>query len=265
MKKQAIISFSVLLFLLLIMAVLISETVFKSKTEAVIATITNQEQFIYPDINQIKDPLKKEEVNHGKDIMVNTAEELNGYTGNHLSCVSCHTNGGLTQSLSFVGVAKKYPSYSERDKKVISLADRINGCMVRSMNGEKLPEYSSDLKDMVSYIEFLSKDIKDPENAEWLQPIEMNSMPDTGNEDGERLYQQNCLRCHGSDGKGSDIAPALWGEDSYNDGAGMSHPNKAAGFILENMPMDSPGSLTKAEAAAIAKYIDKQKRPHFNE
>lgn len=45
------------------------------------------------------------------------------------ACSSCHANGGNVQNQSgFVGIWVRFPQYNARGDKVITLADRINGC-----------------------------------------------------------------------------------------------------------------------------------------
>ncbi|EKE8962292.1 cytochrome C [Campylobacter jejuni] len=62
------------------------------------------------------------------------------FAGNNLSCSSCHANGGSVQNQSgFVGIWARFPQYNARGDKVITLADRINGCFERSMNGKRMP------------------------------------------------------------------------------------------------------------------------------
>ncbi len=59
---------------------------------------------------------------------------------------------------------------------------------------------------------------------------------------GETVFQANCALCHGENGQGQKAAddsmgfPPLWGEGSYNWGAGMHRVNTAAAFIKAAMP-----------------------------
>ena len=57
------------------------------------------------------------------------------------------------------------------------------------------------------------------------------------------------------------LFPPLWGERSYNWGAGMADMQNAAGFIAANMPQDHPGTLTNQQAWDVAAYIDGKPRP----
>ncbi|CCQ97743.1 hypothetical protein CULT_70058 [[Clostridium] ultunense Esp] len=87
---------------------------------------------------------------------------------------------------------------------------------------------------------------------------------------GEKLYQLGCASCHGVDGAGNGggptVGPALWGEDSFNIGAGMGRIRTAAGYIQRYMPkiqmgVHAPGTLTTQEAVDLAAYILSKPRP----
>ena len=41
------------------------------------------------------------------------------------------------------------------DDQVITLKERINGCMLRSMNGKALPKDSPEMEALIAYIKFL--------------------------------------------------------------------------------------------------------------
>lgn len=251
----------------LVMAGIILNTAYKDQTSTAMASLLGKETFHAPDIENLKDDDYGRSVRKGMDIMNNTTTELKGNVGNQLSCVSCHAGGTSHHTLTFVGVADKYPSYSERDGKVNDLADRINGCMLRSMNGKELPKNSSKMKAMVNYITYLSKDVDEPDQASWLKSDELDKLPRASAKEGEELYKHHCMKCHAADGDGIDSmnTPALWGENSFNDGAGMSRNTMATGFIQHAMPKDDPGSLSEHDAAAIAKFINSHDRPEYKE
>ena len=78
---------------------------------------------------------------------------------------------------------------------------------------------------------------------------------------GHPLFRDNCARCHGTNGQGIGVVPALWGAKSYSIGASMARVERAASFIRNNMPFDRPGSLTDQQAFDIAAYIDSMTRP----
>jgi len=58
--------------------------------------------------------------------------------------------------------------------------------------------------------------------------------------------------------------PALWGPESFNDGAGMNGISKMARFVQFNMPQNRRGTLSAQDAYDVAAYIHAQPRPRFN-
>lgn len=83
---------------------------------------------------------------------------------------------------------------------------------------------------------------------------------------GQPVYVQHCAVCHGTKGEGTrmggvPVMPALWGDDSYNGGAGMHRVNTAAQFIFENMPLGKAVQLSAQQAWDVAAYINSQERP----
>ena len=65
----------------------------------------------------------------------------------------------------------------------------------------------------------------------------------------------------------SYIYPPLWGEKSYNVGAGLNKISELAAFVRNNMPQGADYSnpqLTEAEAWDVAAYIVSQPRPTYD-
>jgi thiosulfate dehydrogenase len=60
------------------------------------------------------------------------------FAGNNLACGNCHLRAGLQPfAAPFVSTYTSFPMMV--DDRVITLTERINGCMTRSMNGRPLP------------------------------------------------------------------------------------------------------------------------------
>ncbi len=202
-------------------------------------------------------------------------DESMRYAGNNLSCNNCHLSAGRKiGSGSFVGVYNRFPQQRWRENKIGTLAERINGCMERSMNGKMMAENSDEMQAMIAYMKWLSEGV--PEEKEKLYkgylPVEI---PDYKSDTlvGKVLYEQHCLVCHQADGRGvaipgEDFAgylyPPVGGPDSYNNGAGMNRVLTAAQFIKWNMPYgvsyENP-VLTDEQAYHIAAYINTFDRP----
>jgi thiosulfate dehydrogenase len=198
------------------------------------------------------------------------------YTGSHIACSSCHLESGAKPgTLSLVKTASRYPRPSPRDGGVGDLRDRINGCMVRSMNGRVLPRDSVEMIAMEAYINHLgqqyaatSESQRAPtEQAQFVEPARAADP-----EAGKVVYGERCAVCHGVEGQGlhasgepSDgyVFPALWGMDSYNDGAGMHRVLTAANFIKARMPLGQ-ADLTDDQAFDVAAYINSHSRAQMS-
>lgn len=232
-----------------------------------------------PEISTLADGPLKQELLYGEALIRRTyalvgpdvAEVSMRYAGNNLACGSCHLDGGRQRyALSFIGVADAYPRTMARENAVQTLAQRINGCFERSMNGRALPEESREMAAMIAYIRFLSDAA--PEGMEGRGApaaplLERAADPLRG----AQVYATTCAVCHGANGQGvrneggqGYLYPALWGPDSFNNGAGMHRIITAANFIRANMPFgvtyEDP-VLTEEEAFDVAAYINVQARP----
>lgn len=230
-----------------------------------------------PSLDDVPEGPLGDAILRGYELTNNTSEVLRAEAAsvedgerivNGLSCTSCHAGAGLDElSSSMVGVSAVYPMYIPRSGKVVTLEDRINGCMVRSMNGEKFPEGSEDLNAMVAYLTYISEGIPVEMNADlpWRHKNNMDDVPTPNVDDGEALYQKSCIACHAGDGSGtgSNAGPALWGDDSFNDGAGIARMTKMAGYIQQNMPVGAENTLTDQEASDLAAFLLSQDRPEW--
>lgn len=219
----------------------------------------------------------------GQKLIMETAKYLGPnneygevYSGNHLSCNSCHLDGGTkAYAGSYVGLTGIFPMFSERDGKVATLEDRINGCFERSLNGQKLPKDSEEMVAIVSYMAHLSKNVRIGDRIDGQGFVEFTPPDRKANlRNGEQVFQAHCVACHQQDGQGiwkddtqkseGYIYPPLWGHDSYNDGAGMGRMLTASKFIKGNMPLGvDPLNpiLTDEEVYDVAAYINSFDRP----
>lgn len=196
------------------------------------------------------------------------------FTGNNLSCSSCHLEAGTKRgAASWIGATKRYPQFRGRENNMVTIADRINGCVERSMNGMALPVDSKQMMAIVAYMEWLDAGIPKDTVGYFTGLGEVSYARIKADPiQGKTIYTIECLVCHGADGAGvwkSDSSayqyPPLWGQDSYNHGAGMHRVLTAAQFIKANMPwgvatIDNP-KLTDAEAIHVAAYINSFERP----
>lgn len=221
--------------------------------------------------------------NYGYRLMTQTPELMGPdvsnprmrYTGNRLSCASCHLRAGdAPGSLNLYAAARNYPKFSIRAGTVVSFKVRINECMARSMNGRPLPEDSPELSAMVAWMRALAD--RNPSKAgnkpKATAPAKFEPPDRAANlYAGKQLFEKRCATCHGSNGLGvvagdgplhGYIFPPVWGPDSFNAGAGMHRVLTAAPFIKARMPLGRP-DLTDDEAYDVAAYINSQPRPEM--
>jgi thiosulfate dehydrogenase len=202
----------------------------------------------------------------GHALITQTRWLMKAYVGAELNCSDCHVAAGTqARGGSFAGTYARFPQWNGRAHRVITLHDRIAECFLYSMNG-RVPAYDGKaMIAIVAYIAWLSRGtpVGAPQTASdrYLEPLPTAS-PNLGN--GSRIYTAKCSTCHGAAGAGvANVFPPLWGEKSFNNGAGMSHIERMTGFVRYNMPQNAPGSLSLAQAYDVAAFVLSHPRPHF--
>lgn len=217
----------------------------------------------------------RDSVMRGYRLMINTAFYAPEFAHNELSCTNCHfcagdTIGGKNTGISLVGVTTIYPQFSKRSGKTISLAERIDNCFQRSMNGRSPPPDSRVIKDIITYLEWISKEVAHIKNIPWLGLPDIKSTHKPNLVEGEKIYRQYCAACHKMNGEGGGYLleeegktiPPLWGSKSFNSGAGMSTMEMLAPFVYLNMPYQQ-AVLTEDQALDVAAFVLNQNRPDF--
>ncbi|MBN9088638.1 MAG: c-type cytochrome [Reyranella sp.] len=210
-------------------------------------------------------------VGYGKRLVTETFAEIGPdtgkpFAGNRLACQSRHLDAGTRPSgVPLVGVAKAYPKFSARSGRVISLAERIDECMTRSMNGTTLPQDSREMAAFIAYI----RSLDGPAVVQAPPAPTPSTPPDAAR--GAEVHTRVCAACHQPDGLGRRAGrgyefPPLWGPDSFNDGAGMDRFERAVGFIQRNMPRGidpAHPQLTLQEAWDVAALLQSKPRPRY--
>lgn len=245
--------------------------------------------YVPPDTSTIPHDKTGEMIRYGRDLLVNFVYYLgpNGkvgkYGGNLLGCQNCHLDAGTRPyGLSYFSAHARYPQYRPREGKILSLAERVNSCVERPINGRPIPLDSKEMIAIVTYMKWLGQGVPVNNNVpgDALKPIAYLDRP-ASSDKGEVVYRIHCMRCHGEDGQGKLRAdkvayeyPPLWGMKSYQYGTSMHRVIKAAQFIKSNMPFDlarwDKPVLTDEEALDVAAYINDDddddrkniKRPH---
>ncbi len=209
-------------------------------------------------------------IRRGQQIVTDTQSTVKEYVGNGLTCDNCHIDAGRTAyAAPFVGLTGLFPEYRARRGSVESLADRVDDCFVRSMNGKPLPAASPEMVAVLAYITWLSQGVPVGSEVAGRGFKEIHSPGGADPLRGKKIFLAKCAACHGADGQGVKAGPGkyafppLWGPQSFNDGAGMARESVAAAFIQTKMPLGNAGTLTDQEAFDVAAYVTTQPRPSY--
>jgi thiosulfate dehydrogenase len=239
------------------------------------------------DTTTIPDNKYGDAVRYGRELMFHTAyyigpDGINGkYTGNKMSCTNCHQDGGTKPySFNLQTSFLNYPSYRGREGKVLSVAERINNCIMHPHLGKPLPLDSKEMIAFISYLKWLSDSSKVNRNTPGVENLEI-SFPKraASSKRGEQLYAMYCTRCHGSNGSGimqydsgAYLYPPLWGMKAYQPGSSMHRIIKLSRWLVANMPYDKATHqkpfLTSEQAFDLAAFINDDEiheRPPVNE
>lgn len=207
-------------------------------------------------------------IKRGMALMVATRDSLPTHVGNELHCTNCHlAKGRKAFGNPLVGVANRYPAQWARTGTTVTLEERINDCFQRGLNGKPLPPVSAEMKDIVAYLTWLSKDMP----AGPHKGLGVDSIPliaaDTVR--GKTQFAMYCSRCHGPEGLGGknlgvqNPGPPLWGKGSYTIASGMARQRIIAAFVHHHMPFDAPGFVADSIANDVAGLLLSRPRPDF--
>lgn len=253
------------------------------------ATAGNEVQFQPKEMNNSTLPEnenRRELVEYGRELFANTSKEMPEHTGSdRMSCAHCHGGGDMPTTtgmvgqdidmIPLVGTAAGYPEWTGRTQRMRDMRQRIMGCFLRSMDAanseEGVPAYDSrEIQAMETYMVWLDKGTPSERVPYWRHirkpnESEKEPVPEVNPVRGAELYLENCASCHGKDGQGTEGQyPPLWGEESYNDGAGMGRMYTSAGFIREAMPYGSAHSFSDWEDVQdVAGFMNAHERPHL--
>ena len=227
----------------------------------------------------LTDPKLGDQIKWGYRIFVDTPHEAPRFTGGSVSCVNCHLNAGQRErALPLVGISGMFPEYNNRAARLISLPDRVVDCFMRSENAtgrgsDDLPSTGAkEVLAVTAYLSWLSRGYAVGANPGWrnknaIAADKLIAIDRLDASAGAALYTERCASCHGPDGQGVQIgdkkAGPLWGDGSWNDGAGAARVYTLAGIIRYSMPYLNPGSLTDEEALHVAAFITSKPRPLY--
>lgn len=238
----------------------------------------NDDYWKAPAMSQIPANEEGDLIRYGRELIMHTSVYL-GPKGtvkpisNGMNCRNCHLEGGTkTFGINYAAVASTYPQWRVRSGTMVDVPERVNECIERSLNGTRLNEDDKELEAMVAYLKWIGKDVPKgivPEGTGMKKITFLNRPADPIQ--GKIVFDQHCIECHGANSEGQMepdgnewFYPPLFGEHSYNMGAGLYRLSKFASFVKYNMPLgttfDAP-VLTDEEAWDVAAYVNSMPRP----
>ena len=216
---------------------------------------------------------------YGEDLITNTSRYFGPHgsikqISNGMNCQNCHLDAGTRPYANNYGaVASTYPKFRERSGTIENIAKRVNDCFERSLNGKAIDTSEYEMKSIIAYIKWLGQNVKKGEKPKGAGITDLPYLDRAASPiKGQIVYNQKCQSCHGNDGQGVENSngigyayPPLWGEHSYNNGAGLFRLSRFAGYVRDNMPFDQATHqapvLTDEEAWDVAAFVNAQPRP----
>jgi len=288
-RLTAIINKLLLAIAVLVLALILLPVVFyyhdrsvkADKKEYIAAIKDTTSYWIAPHVDTIANAELKAKVTYGKDLIAHTAKYLgpNGsvmQVSNGMNCQNCHLLAGtVIYGNNYGSVASLYPKFRARSGSVENIYKRVNDCIERSLNGKAIDTLGKEMQAIVAYMNFLGSNVAKGKKAAGSGLKDLAWLDRAANpEKGMAVYTTKCQSCHQVNGEGTFtedqkeyIYPALWGNNSFNDGAGLFRLSNFAKYIKYNMPQgttyQSP-QLTDEEAWDVAAFIISQKRPHIH-
>lgn len=224
----------------------------------------------------------REKILYGKRLVSHTAlffgpsGTIKKNATNGMNCQNCHLDAGTKPfGNNYGSVNSTYPRYRPRSGSVENLHKRINDCFERSLNGQPLDTTSKEMEAMTAYINWLGKDVPKGKKAAGSGLKDLPFLNRAADPDkGKIAYEARCVTCHMKNGEGqingdqtAYTYPPLWGNNSYNSGAGLYRLSSFAKYIKYNMPqgtMHENPLLSDEEAWDIAAFVNSQPRPGKN-
>jgi len=254
-------------------------TVAIAATTTVAGNATPAEAWKAPDTSAIPAGKMGEQIRYGRSLIAHTSAYF-GPKGsiaqltNGMNCQNCHMDAGSRLfANNYASFISGYPKFSGRSGKVEPASERIKECFERSMSG-KVPDTSGkEVQSILAYMKWIGKNVKKGQKLYGSGTEKLKFMDHAADPaQGRVVFVQKCQSCHGSKGEGQLSAdhksytyPPLWGNHSYNDGAGMYRITNLAGFVKNNMPFGATyqnPQLSDEEAWNVAAFINSQPRTH---
>jgi thiosulfate dehydrogenase len=244
--------------------------------------VENEDRYWYaPKDKDIPPGEKGDLIRYGKELIAHTSKYLGpkgsvAQISNGLNCQNCHLDAGTVMwGNNYSSVYSTYPKLRARSGQVEDIPKRVNDCFERSLNGQGLDTSSIEMNALVEYITWIGHNQPKGEKTYGSGIFKLAFLDRAANpQKGQIVYQEKCQSCHMANGEGIMNAdgseyqyPPLWGEHSYNSGAGLYRISNLAGYAKSNMPFGVSFAypiLSDEEAWDVAAFINSQPRPEFD-
>ena len=217
-------------------------------------------------------------ISYGRDLVARTQDYFgeNGLVRpasiNGMNCQNCHLDAGSKPfGNNYFAVESTYPQMRARSGALETIPKRVNDCFQRSLNGAPLDTNSREMQAIMAYMRWLGTGIpkgEKPKGAGLVEVPFLDRAAQAGR--GQHIYAEKCASCHAANGQGLPMPdsprqyPPLWGEKSYNEGAGLFRLSRFAGYVKANMPFGASyqnPQLSDEEAWDVAAFVNSQPRP----
>jgi len=237
--------------------------------------------WIAPDITNIKGSALESQILYGRELIAHTSQYL-GPKGsvmqisNGMNCQNCHLDAGTKIfGNNYGSVSSTFPKFRARSGTNENIYKRVNDCFERSLNGESLDTLSAEMQAIKAYMIFLGSNVEKGTNVKGAGLKDVPYLDRAADpEKGKIVYHAKCASCHMAQGEGimangglEYVYPPLWGQNSYNDGAGLYRLSNLSKYVKYNMPLGATyltPQLTDEESWDVAAYINSQPRPRKN-
>lgn len=247
----------------------------KADTSSVIIDSTHANA---PDTSLIKIEKNAELISYGRELIAHTSDYFGpkgkaAKLSNGMNCQNCHLDAGTKPfGNNYLAVAPTYPKFRERSGSIENIFKRVSDCFERSLNGTAPDTNSKEMLAIKEYISWLGKGMPKGKKSSGSGIVDLKFMDRAADpEKGKTVYMVRCKTCHGENGEGkmndnglSYQYPPLWGQHSYNNGAGLYRLSRFAGYVKYNMPQNASYKniqLSDEEAWDIAAFVNSQPRP----
>lgn len=215
---------------------------------------------------------------YGRDLIARTQDYFgeNGLVRpasiNGMNCQNCHLDAGSKPfGNNYSAVASTYPQMRARSGALETIPKRVNDCFQRSLNGQPLDTTGREMQAILAYMRWLGTSIPKGEKPKGAGLVEVPMLDRSADPmKGQVIYTEKCASCHAADGQGLPMPdsprryPPLWGDRSYNEGAGLFRLSRFAGYVKANMPFGASyqnPQLTDEEAWDVAAFVNSRPRP----